>query len=104
MTVTLPSYNPRHPYPEWRDEFGPRGYVISRTYGESGEVIVHAVFCVPFPVGCARQHGFTEHVAAPPERFRRTLLAQVEEFERHAARCAECGRARENAALHVALQ
>lgn len=93
-----------HPFPEWRAEYGPRGWSLFSTGGSTGERVVHAVLCANLPVGCARKLGMSEHVFAPVDQFAEVMAERVERLEAHAKVCPACAKtlrdARRLAASH----
>ncbi|MDT0304310.1 hypothetical protein [Streptomonospora wellingtoniae] len=104
MSSTLvPRPNPRHPCPELRDEYGPRGWMFFRTNGSCGTSRLHAVFCRSLPAACAHLIGFHEHVAAAWDEIAAGVAEQAEAVEGHAKTCDRCARALDNAKRHAEL-
>ncbi|WP_017558011.1 hypothetical protein [Nocardiopsis baichengensis] len=88
--ITDPRNNPRHPCPELRDEFTPRGWLFFRTDAPCGPATYHAVFCRPVPPRCARLLGFREHAKGPIPLLRLLVRERAGVIEAHAATCARC--------------
>lgn len=104
MIMCLPEIpNPRHPFPTIRDEFQPRGWSVWATRTRHERLTAHAVLCSSLPVRCVRRHGFTEHVAGPPDTIRARLAALADALEAHAKTCTECAHALRLAIRHARL-
>ncbi|MFW5415422.1 hypothetical protein J0910_01985 [Nocardiopsis sp. CNT-189] len=78
----------RHPCPELREAFGPRGWTFFRTGRGHEEILVHAVFARTLPHSEAL--GFREHIAAPLPHLPAELDLQAVVIEGHAKVCRKC--------------
>ncbi|MDA2813155.1 hypothetical protein O4J56_21090 [Nocardiopsis sp. RSe5-2] len=88
--IVAPRNNPRHPCPDLRDEFTPRGWVFFRTDAPCGPPTFHAVFCCPVPARCARFLAFREHAKGPPALLRLLVRERADVIEAHAMACTRC--------------
>lgn len=101
--IVAPRNNPRHPCPELRDAFTPRGWLFFRTDAPCGPATYHAVFCRPVPPRCARLLCFREHAKGPIPLLRLLVGERADVIEAHAATCARCADALAAARRHAAL-
>jgi hypothetical protein len=80
----------RHPYPELRDAYGPRGWTFFRTDREPQEPLVHAVFARTLP--CSAALGVREHLAAPLAEMPPEIDREAAVIEAHVKCCPKCAR------------
>ncbi|PSK91750.1 hypothetical protein CLV63_11931 [Murinocardiopsis flavida] len=82
--------SPRHPFPAFAREFGPRGWNVFCITDSDRAVVVHGVFCASLPMLCPDGRGLVVHVRTTPEAFGNLMREHAAVLDRHTKTCELC--------------
>ncbi|WP_146165562.1 hypothetical protein [Murinocardiopsis flavida] len=82
--------SPRHPFPAFAKEFGPRGWNVFCTTDADGALVVHGVYCASLPMLCPEGRGLIVHVRTKPEAFGDLMRKHASALESHTTACGVC--------------